>query len=177
MTKAAWAGLPPEARGGLGSGVAVMRDVQREVAHITLRDLATHAAQAYMAAARVVGRSDAVVDCLQAEMVFDLRTVWVAHEYMADFWCNMPGRTLRQTCWSGEAARWMAWAAEEPWRWMRQEPGLLRAFCLVLVQQNNSKGILAEMDLWDALCRAYPMPGRQPLPPLDRPRKPGHMAP
>jgi hypothetical protein len=139
----------------------------------TTAALAEAAARAYLSAAHLLGRpDDPVADCLQNEPRFDLRTLWVAHDMLAAHWrsrylplfISVDPSIRRYLLWwnfcSYKAVLngFQDWIVAELALWCVHDPLIVRTVCLILVQQNVSAGIVAEMDLFDLLSRRYPVP-------------------
>lgn len=161
---------PQNFRGDLQHDV---RDFMLDNRAGTTAVLAGEAARAYLAAAHLLDRhGDPVADCLREDPLFDLRTLWVAHDLLAAHWraCFLPrflalDPSVRRQL-EGERfcsyrlllRAFVGWIGAEQALWCVQAPLIVRTICLILVQQNVSAGIMAEVDLFDLLHRRYRLP-------------------
>lgn len=151
-----------------------LRDVFCDQRAETVALWAGEAAHAYLGAARLLGqRDDPVADCLAAEDRFDVWTLQVAHDRLAAYWratrlaealadpgkcaLNTP-RAVPRSSYHALLVTWRAWLIGETRAWARTRPGNIRLICLILVQQNVTRGRVAEMDLYDAIKAQYPLP-------------------
>lgn len=138
-------------------------------------------ADRYLAAARMLGRrDDPVADSLLTFDSFDLATLSVAHDYMAANWRyqwlprHLSGETpdnpdtIEGYAFSTRCCRTNCLAVFRNWLRIsvdydaQHAPEVIRAICLVLVQQNTASGYIAEIDLFDTLRKHYPLPPLAP---------------
>lgn len=154
--------IPPEATGRIGNGLGIAREAQKEIFLITLREIVAIVKEGYFAAVHLVGdENDPIAFCLEGDFVFDARTLQVMHDHLAVYWrevvCEgrLPQSDRHRT--ADYMYGWQSWVFGQADRWPRYAPKLARCICLVLVQQNVTQGIVAEMDLYDQLQAYYPV--------------------
>ncbi|MFV0512142.1 MAG: hypothetical protein ACK5MY_00690 [Jhaorihella sp.] len=150
--------VPHQYRGRIGSGLKLLREAQREMFPVTIRDVIEAVAQAVAQAAILLDCPDhPLADSLAAITVHDARTLYVFHEHLAGYYNYriLEGHCRQRDGWiAGYVSSWQLWVYNQSRAWPQQRADLTRAIAMILVQQNTKQGVMAEIELL-ALARAH----------------------
>ncbi len=144
----------------------------------------SEASQTYLRAATLLQRHriDALAISLDADLHFDARTLFVAHDHMAAHWRNGQMRDImaggNRLHWGPQQLystvnsyrellalfrQWLLWQIKI---WGEAVPDLLELFRLAVVGEHTRSGQSVEAELYYTLADLYPVPGRHTQKPL-----------
>ncbi len=150
-----------------GDDWSELRDAQAAVMRQDIAVIGGTCMQAYHLAARITDiKNDVIHQQISGDIALDHRALGVAQAHLAAHWRLIHGHTCPRLPevipYDQEIRDWQSWLDREVRRWFHGAPQLVRLVCRAMAFQNTHTGILAEMDLWDALKEVYPLtPPRQ----------------